>query len=207
MSAAAMPWIVAAVSGAGAVYSAYAQKRAGDQQEAAARDALAISERQAVDAQERGLVAETQQRERARRLQAQQMATLAANGADVGSGSALDTLADTISMGELDALTAKNNAAREAWGIRMGGRNAYVAGMNEAAASRAGAFSTLLQGATTAYGNWKLAGGGVPRIKSPLSGGSSLLYKPGAFSGGYVGSSSIGGALTGSAAPKINWGF
>lgn len=53
-----------------------------------------------------------------RRMIGSQRARLAAQGVDVNSGSALDVQADTMALGELDALTIKNNAAREAWGYK-----------------------------------------------------------------------------------------
>ena len=37
---------------------------------------------------------------------------------------ALDILADTAEIGELDALTIENNAKREAWGFEIEGMNA-----------------------------------------------------------------------------------
>lgn len=43
----------------------------------------------------------------------------AANGIDVNSGSAAQIQDDTAMLGELDALTIQNNAAREAYGYRV----------------------------------------------------------------------------------------
>jgi len=47
-----------------------------------------------------------------------QRAVQAANGIDVNSGSAAQLQDDTAMIGELDALTLQNNAAREAYGYR-----------------------------------------------------------------------------------------
>lgn len=48
-----------------------------------------------------------------------QRSVQAANGIDVNSGSAAQLQDDTAMIGELDALTIQNNAAREAYGHRI----------------------------------------------------------------------------------------
>lgn len=48
-----------------------------------------------------------------------QRSAQAANGIDVNSGSAAQLQDDTAMLGELDALTIANNAAREAYGYRV----------------------------------------------------------------------------------------
>lgn len=48
-----------------------------------------------------------------------QRSAQAANGIDVNSGSASQLQDDTAMLGELDALTIQNNAAREAYGYRV----------------------------------------------------------------------------------------
>ena len=47
-----------------------------------------------------------------------QRAAMAANGIDLGTGSATDVLATTKFMGERDALQIQDNAARQAWAYR-----------------------------------------------------------------------------------------
>ena len=47
---------------------------------------------------------------------------MAANGVDLSSGSPLDILGDTAMYGELDALTIRSNAEREAYGYRVQSR-------------------------------------------------------------------------------------
>ncbi len=49
----------------------------------------------------------------------QQRANLAANGVQLGSGSALDVLSSTKYMGDLEANTIHNNALRSAWGYQQ----------------------------------------------------------------------------------------
>jgi hypothetical protein len=64
-----------------------------------------------------------------------QRASMAANGIDLGEGSATDVLASTKYMGERDALTIRDNAARKAWGYNLQAQN-YT---NDAAMTNAGA--------------------------------------------------------------------
>lgn len=70
----------------------------------------------AADAVRRGDIAEEAARTRTRLLISRQMAGYASSGVELGSGSPLQTTADTAMFGELDALTIKNNAQQEAWG-------------------------------------------------------------------------------------------
>lgn len=59
------------------------------------------------------------QRVRAKQAVGTQRSVQAANGIDVNSGSAAQLQDDTAMLGELDALTIQNNAAREAYGYRI----------------------------------------------------------------------------------------
>ncbi|MBA4359811.1 MAG: hypothetical protein C0411_03650 [Pseudomonas sp.] len=58
------------------------------------------------------------QRVRAGQAVGTQRSAQAANGIDVNSGSAAQLQDDTAMLGELDALTIQNNAAREAYGYK-----------------------------------------------------------------------------------------
>lgn len=117
-----------------------------------------VAEMQANDALARGAEEEARHRVNVRRMVGSQRAGLAAQGVDISSGSALDIQADTAQMGELDALTIRANAAREAWGfkvqavdLRQRGLIAEQTGYMNAEATRiagkAGATSTLISGA------------------------------------------------------------
>lgn len=85
-------------------------------------------------------------------------AALAAQGVDITTGSAAAQTASQQLIGDVDALTIRDNAARQAWGFdvqaanqRMQGRLAQLAGENEAATDRVSSVSTLLTGAASAY--------------------------------------------------------
>lgn len=103
-----------------------AEKKAGEAQQRAAEKAAdltdynaAVAELQATDAEERGKIEADKFRSRTRVLVGEQRAGFAAAGVDVGYGSAVDVQADAAFLGELDALTLRTNAGREAWGYRV----------------------------------------------------------------------------------------
>lgn len=118
-----------------------------------------------------------QTREQASRLNTAQVyggqrAALAANGVDLGTGSATDILATTQMVGNRDAAAIQDNALREAWGFKS---NAAV---STAAADSINPFEaaagSLLGSATTTAGSsafrsmWSnkspTAGGGTPNM-------------------------------------------
>jgi len=115
----------------------------------------------AQDAKARGAKEEAAHRVKVAALKGRQRSALAASGVEVGSGSALDILADTAALGELDALTIRSNAEREAYehkvdasnltanaGMkRMGAKNAIIAGNISAKTS-------LLSGAGSVASKW-----------------------------------------------------
>lgn len=69
------------------------------------------------------------------KLKGSQRASMAANGIDLGSDTAVNVLTSTDTLGEIDANTIAANAARSAWGYRQQGTN-YT---NEAIMARASA--------------------------------------------------------------------
>jgi hypothetical protein len=82
-----------------------------------------------------GIVAENQSREKTAQLKSTQRASLAANGVDLGEGSANDILAGTDLIGGQDAAQIRLNAMRQAWGYE----NSAIASKNQAAGARAAA--------------------------------------------------------------------
>lgn len=143
---------------------------------------VAALEAQATDAIQRGKESELIFRQKLKQTIGSQRASFAAQGVDVGSGSPADVQADTARQGELDAITIRTNAAREAWGYstqaqgetlqaaatrRLGtlqarntrdvGRiqalNARVSGGAQLSAANWGAASTILSTAATFYKN------------------------------------------------------
>jgi hypothetical protein len=71
------------------------------------------------------------------------------------SGTALDLLGDTAQIGEEDALTIRNNAAREAWGYRNQANEASRWGANQLNNSRGAGIGTLLTAGSKAYQDYR----------------------------------------------------
>lgn len=128
-----MPAIVPGIILVSAAFSAWQQHRQGQQAEqagihqAAAANSEAdlqdynakVADLQANDAIVRGAEQESRLRTQVRGAIGTQRAGFAASNIDVGFGSAVDVQADAAYLGELDALTVRNNAAREAWGYKV----------------------------------------------------------------------------------------
>jgi hypothetical protein len=96
-----------------------AQRRAAESQAELLDFNAQVADLQAVDATARGLQEESRFRQGVRVMIGSQRAGIAAGGIDVGYGSAVDVQADAAMLGELDALTIRQNAAREAWGYKV----------------------------------------------------------------------------------------
>jgi hypothetical protein len=115
--------ISAGVSVVGSIQQSRAQSAQAKYQAAVARNNQIIAQQNADDALKRGDIEEQKQRQKVQLLLGQQRAGFAAQGADLTSGSVLDILGDTAATGELDALTIRNNAAREARQYMLQGVN------------------------------------------------------------------------------------
>lgn len=114
----------------GTIRAGNAAKRAGQAQQSAANDAgdlsdynAAVAELQSADAIARGEEEEQRFRTRVRGAVGAQRAGFAASNIDVNFGTAVDVQADAAVLGELDALTIRNNAARESWGFKVQAEN------------------------------------------------------------------------------------
>lgn len=140
---------VQAVTGA---YSSYQQARA---QKYISQSNARVAEMQARDAMNRGQEAEGRSRQRTRKLIGSQRTALAAQGIRLDSGSALDVQLEAGDMGELDALTIKNNALREAFGFRSEARNITMQGPMASQASMNQGMETLLTGGIKAVDYYK----------------------------------------------------
>ncbi len=96
-----------------------AERRAAEASADLAEYNAAVADLQATDAVARGAEDESRFRTSVRGLIGAQRAGIAAGNVDVGWGSAVDVQADAAFLGELDALTIRTNAAREAWGYQV----------------------------------------------------------------------------------------
>lgn len=120
-----------------------------------------IAGRMAEDSRKRGAEAEAQQRMKTSALIGRQRAVFGARNLDMGSGSPLDILGDTAMLGELDALTTRNNYEREAIGFEAQSSNftaqANLSKMESDNLKQSGlfnAFATALGGVQTISQNW-----------------------------------------------------
>jgi hypothetical protein len=189
-----MPAVIPILIVAGTAWSAYQQHKqakaletAGEQQHQAAnaqadlQDYNArVADLQASDALVRGAEAESRFRTTVRGAIGTQRAGFAGANIDVGFGSAVDVQADAAFLGELDALTIRANATREAWGFNVGaedmrrralitrreGVNLEAAGRINAGAANAQAIGTLIGGTTSLlqqrYGFNRAGGSSAP---------------------------------------------
>lgn len=154
----------------GAIKQGQAQKAQANYQSQVEKNNATIAGWQAEDATKRGAIAEQRQRLQVARLAGTQRAAYGSSGVELSSGSPLDVLGDTAQLGELDALTIRSNAEREAYGFRAQQSNltaqsglTQLAGRDAVQASYISAGSSLLSSAATAgdrYQTYKYYRGG-----------------------------------------------
>jgi len=161
------------MGGFSAYQGAQAQKGQAKYQAAVARNNQIYSDQQAErnealarDAIKRGETEEYRTRLKTKALAGQQKSALASSGVDVAYGSSIDLIGDTFELGELDALTVRNNAEREsnnyenqAWASRVQSSNyGAQAGMLDSQANNINptmaAATTVLDGASSVAGHW-----------------------------------------------------
>lgn len=155
-----MCWMAAipiAISLAGGMMGAQNARQQGAFQEAMAEQNAAYKEAAAQDAEKRGAVDADRYRRQVGQLIGEQRTGFAANGIDVNSGTAAEIQDDTAAFGEFDALTIANNAAREAWGYRVGAQNDLMNGRMAQSNARSAATGSILGGVGSAFGSF--AGG------------------------------------------------
>ncbi|MCV6545693.1 MAG: hypothetical protein OIF56_00145 [Cohaesibacter sp.] len=150
------------ISAAGQMSQAHAQADAANYNARVAEMNAQIAEKRSKDAFERGQQDEQKKRQDVAQIQARQKAAMAANGVDLGYGSALDLLVDSATMGELDALTIRSNTAREAYNHDVDAVNkrsqSQLFRMEAKAAKTGGylnAMGTLIGGASGAYKGYR----------------------------------------------------
>lgn len=151
-----------AVSGAvGSMQAADAQKQQAQYQAAVARNNQQVAEQNAAYAEQVGRNQELAKREQTMQALGKQRALFGAMGIDPNSGSAARISTDLVGLGELDALTIRNNAARSAYGYRVQGSDfganadlATMRGENAEVAGNIGAFSSIVGGASSVSDKW-----------------------------------------------------
>lgn len=149
----------AGMSAGGAGNKASAQKATLGYEASIARNNQKIANYQADLALENGAVAEQTQQLKTAALKGDQRAAMAANGVDLGEGSATETLATTEFMGKRDALTIRDNAARQAWAYKnqalgYGSEAAADDSAKDAINPDMAAFTSLLGSGAQVAGSW-----------------------------------------------------
>lgn len=125
------------------------------------RNNAILADRQAADAIDRGKNDEMMHRIKIGQLKGTQLNAFAKNGVTLDSGSPLDVLSDTAQVGELEALTIRNNAEREASGYRQGAQNYrssaqnnLIGAKNAKSSATTSVFTTALGTAGTVANRW-----------------------------------------------------
>lgn len=158
------------MSAMGAYNQAKTQASVLNYEGAIARNNAQIATYQAQTEQQIGAQQENAQQQRTANLFGAQRATMAANGIDLGQGSATDILASTQFMGQRDALTIKDNTARQVWASNMNAQNFRTeAGADTAMAGGVhpwmGAAGSLLTGAAGLASNWRRYGNATDGVR------------------------------------------
>lgn len=162
-----MPWgfaaaaIGAAISAYGAISSSQAQASASKYQSQVEQNNAIIAEQNASWAAQAGNAQAEQKQLQTRAKLGGIIASEAASGLDVNSGSALDVRSSASELGQLDAINIRSNAARTAYGYNVQStsdqnqsqldefeaKNATSSGYIKAAGS-------VISSAGDAYGDW-----------------------------------------------------
>jgi len=172
-----------AIAAYGAISQARASEKAAQYQAAVARNNQMIADQYAQSEIEKGKIEEQGKRMETAQRQSAIRAAVAGSGFDPTGETPLRLANDTGTLGELDALTIRNNAARAAYGYRVKGMNymaeASLAEMRGKAAGEGGtlnAWSSVISGAAGVadkWSKWKTVAGN----SSSGGGGSSSFYE------------------------------
>lgn len=133
--------VATAVAGGISAKASYDQGQVAKQ---VARNNQVMGEYAAQDAQRRGEQEAQAVQRKASQLAGSQRSLMASRGLDLGVGTAADILDQTDFFAEQDRLTARDNAARDAWAYRAQGAQAMAEGRAAARNANLQAAGTLL---------------------------------------------------------------
>lgn len=153
--AALIPVAIGAVSG---LMQGSAAERQANQQAAALRQNALYLNQAANDARARGEYEADWQRIGTQSMIGTQRVAQAASGGVVESGSYGLMTQDTAQLGELDALTISNNAAREAYGYQVEASNMATNARQLQSNARRNTMTSILGGAMQGFGGGASAG-------------------------------------------------
>lgn len=160
MSGAIAPLMIMQAGGQfiSSVQQAGAARMKADYDKSVADSNAKLADYQAEDAIQRGDKESSKLNKAVSGLVGNQRANFAAQGIDVGTGSASEVQRDTKFLGALDYLKIKTNAAREAFGYKVQAANYTSAGQFAYAAGQNEANNTILTGGLSALGSGIMAG-------------------------------------------------
>lgn len=152
-----MALIPAAIAVVGGVMQAQNSKQQGDYSSDMLQKNAAFKNKAADETEIVGNTSADWQRVKTKQAIGTQRTALAANGVDVNSGSASQLQDDTAMLGELDALTIQNNAAREAYGYRVQATQDLDNSVQVVKNAKNSGIGSILGGVGSAFGSF--AGG------------------------------------------------
>lgn len=148
------PALIPVAIGAGSgLMQGLAKKSEADQQAAALRQNAFYLNQSASDAKVRGMIESDQSRVQTQQAIGTQRAAMASNGGVVDDGTNAIIQQDTAQLGELDALTISNNAAREAYGFQVQAQDNLKTAKNLQKQAKKAVFTSMLGGAIGGIGN------------------------------------------------------
>lgn len=145
---------LAAAQAAAAGVSAYGSYEQGQTAKKIGGNNAIMAERAAQDAIRRGEEASQEARRKADQLRGLQRARMAANGLDLGVGSAASIVDQTDFFSAVDQATARNNGRQQAWSDRAQGANFTASGDAAAKQANLTAFGTILGGGAQVADKW-----------------------------------------------------
>lgn len=168
-----MAMIGALISGVGMIMQGAAQAKADKYQAAVAENNRIIAEQNAVYELQAGQTEEQGQRMKTGQVISQAKAEQGASGIDAATGSAVKVRQTTATIGELDALTIRDNAERRAYGYRAEGVNFQAqAGLYKMQA-QSDMMGGIFSGLGSIIGGFSSVAGKWGSMQSPGSGGTS----------------------------------
>lgn len=168
-----MAFLGAIVSAVGMFAQGAAQAKADKYQAAVAENNKIIAEQNAVYEIQAGTTEEQAQRIKTGQVLGQAEAAQSASGLDAETGSAVKVRRSTATVGELDALTIRDNAARRAYGYRAEGVNFEAqAGLYNMQA-KSDMMSGILSGAGALISGFSSVAGKWGDMQGAAAGGTS----------------------------------
>lgn len=149
-----MALIPAAIAIGGSLLQAQSTKQSGEYQSDLLKDNAAYKKKAADETIFAGDTSADWQRQRTKQAIGTQRTAFAGNGIDVNSGSAAQLQDETAMLGELDALTIQNNAAREAFGYRVQSAQDISNAKQVKRNASASATGSILGGLGSAFGSF-----------------------------------------------------